>query len=740
MSLFEKRPLALSSLALLAASLAALWLSLRKLSPLWLLVPAIIFAVTALLLLRKKAKGAPLCVAVSLCLLLGILSQWLYATSLCSPLTRTDEDHTLLVSVEEACAETSTYRLYTVRSEEIDGNTKTLRLHLRVPKDVLAAPLSLGDRLTVTGLLTADYTSDAYYYCDGIAGCVILEGVLRREPEAPPGIKALSATLNSLLSTRLISRVGGSEGALTAALLLGNRRFLPASVSLAFRRAGLSHTLALSGMHLSVLTLLLRRILRGLGAPRLLSCSVLLLFIGSYTLLSGAPRSLLRAAAMLTVTEIGTLLRHQPDAVTSLFFSVALICLLSPGAIADLGLWLSFLSTIGILVAGELLEEKKKKRKRPSRLLNALFSSLTLTLFATLFTLVVSAFAFGEFSLLSPLSNLLVSPLISLLLILSPPLLLFGADSLYTHGAKHLATFILSLVERLSSLSGIYVSVAYPLLLGAILAFSVYLTILLVQRLKTPCAFLFRFASASLLLGVIFLACHLVGERRDLLLYVRHYAGEYFVISSQGHTTVVDNSNSESSIYSLRNALEENYITEIDTLILTHYTAASPEYLSSMADTLFIGEVILLHDSHHIATRDDTLHIAKERGIVAKTENGTLRLHTGNTELRLLTDLSAPYLKRPEIFLYAATDKGAAICASRGALSLLPEKGLTSLLSSAECIILGVHPERKLPTRLPHLSLSPGSTVVVSPSVSLGELGEDVRLLASPSVFLYRFK
>ncbi len=740
MSLFEKRPLALASLSLLAASLATLWITLHRLSPLWLLIPILIFTVMALLLLYKKTKGAPLCVAVAFCLLLGILSQWLYAASLRSPLARTPEDHTLLISVEKAGAETSTYRLYTVSLEEIDGDPESLRLHLRVPKSVVSASLSRGDRLTVTGAFTADYTNDAYYYGDGIAGSFTLKSVLRHEEPASPGIKGRFSALNSFLSARLLSRVGGSEGALTAALLLGDRSSLPASVSLAFRRTGLSHTLALSGMHLSVLTLLLRRILRRLGAPRLLSCSLLLLFIGSYTLLSGAPLSLLRAAAMLTVAQIGTLVRRQPDAVTSLFFSVAIICLLSPGAIADLGLWLSFLSTLGILVAGELLRDKKKKNGRPSRLLGALFGSLMLTLFATLFTLLVSALAFGEFSLLSPLSNLFVSPLVSLLLILSPPLLLFGADSLYTRGVRHLASLILSLVERLSLLGGIYVSVAYPLLLCAILAFSVYLVILLVRRLGTTRAFLVRFTSASLLLAVTFLACHLTAERRDLLLYVRHDAGEYLVISSQGHTTVVDNSNSESSLYSLRSTLEESYITEIDTLILTHYTYDSPAYLSAMADMLRIGEVILAPDTHNTVARENTLFVAKERGIATKDAGGALRLTTGNVELRLLTDLVAPYLARSEIFLCASTATDDVIYASQSALALLPEKELASLAATAECIIVGVHPETDSTTRLPDLPLAPGSTLVTSPSVTLGELGEDVRLLTSPSVFSYPFK
>ena len=98
MSLFEKRPLALGAAALLLASLATLWLSLRAISPLYLLAPTVIFAATALFFLLRKKRGAPF--AVALCLLVGILSQWIYAASLHSPLTGEEKEHEIVVTVE----------------------------------------------------------------------------------------------------------------------------------------------------------------------------------------------------------------------------------------------------------------------------------------------------------------------------------------------------------------------------------------------------------------------------------------------------------------------------------------------------------------------------------------------------------------------------------------------------------------------------------------------------------------
>ncbi len=740
MSLFEKRPLALCSSALILASLLALAATLHRVSLLFLLIPALILFLVALPRLRKKTRGALLCVAVSLCLLVGILVQWLYASSLRLPLEKPKDSARLTATVEAHEAETTTYRLYTVRLEELDGDAIGLRLHLRLPKEVKDTVLSPGYRLTFTATPSADYTGDPYYYAKGLAGCLSLSELLDVTPGAPHGLSARMRALNSRLSDRLLLRLGPTEGSFLSALFLGNREALSPSVELAFRRTGLSHALALSGMHLTVLTLLLRRLLRLLGVPRPLSFSVLLLFVGFYTLLSGAPLSLLRAAAMLTIAELGTLFRLPPDPMTSLFFSVALLSLLSPGAIADLGLWLSFLATLGLLVAGELFTRRKRKRTGRTRILGAISDSLLFSLFALLFTLLLSAFAFGELSLISPLSNLLVSPLVDLLLILSPPLLLFGGGSFYTLAVKRLTRLVLSLVGWLSSLGGTYISVAYPLSLLAILAFSAYLAVLLVRRLPSAKAFLLRFTSAALLLTVTLLSCHLYGTRRDILLYIRHYKGEYLVLSSNGKTAVIDTAANEASLYTLRATLEDNYITEIDTLILPHCTEDCPAYLAALSERIRVAELLLTGDTAdeaHGATRQR----ANEIGIPVTEAEASAILIVGAIELRLLSDLSSPYLAHPPLLLYAESRGKEALYASPSALRLLPEERRDALLSVAECLILGAYPEEEGTTKLPRLPSSLEHLAVASPSaVSLGPLSPGVRLSTSPGVFLYRFK
>ena len=739
MSLFEKRPLALSALALLLASLGTLWLSLHEISPLFLLIPTAIFAATALFFLLRKKRGAPFGVAVALCLLAGILSQWFYAASLDSPLTDEAGEHKILITVESIAYESSTYRVCNARVEEIDGESAALSLRLRIPKELKRTAPSPGDRYTVLCIATDDYTGDSYYYGEGIAADVTVTKFLSSEDDASLGIAGHFRALNKTLTEVLLEHLGDTEGGFIAALFLGNRDALPDAVSLAFRRAGVAHALALSGMHLSVLTLFLRRLLRLLSLPRPVTSALVLLFIGSYTLLSGAPLSLLRAAAMLAIAEIGSLLRYLPDAVTSLFFSVALIVLVSPGAAADLGLWLSFLATLGLLTASAALPQREKGRYLSHRRLGALLRAIVFTLFALLFTLIITVFAFGEISLLSPISNLILSPLVSLLLLLTPPLFLFGANSLYTLAVKGIVTFVLSIAEALSSIPGVYLSVAYPLFRLAVLAFSLYLLWLLIRRLEAPRAFLMRLGSATLLLAAIFLSCHLYNRHRSLLFTVQHSAGEYVILSSRGHTAVVDNSESGASLYALKSSLKAHCITEIDTFILTHYTEETHEVLSALADTVRIGEVILADDGDSEALRESIYQRATARGLNAALGDTALTLRFGSVELRLLCDLDTPYLLENALLLYASANEKTAFYASSTAFLLLPEERLGTLLASADCVILGAHPRTDSPAFLPSLPVPKGCTIV-APYAAIGDLPDGVNFIPASTDFLFEFQ
>ena len=224
------------------------------------------------------------------------------------------------------------------------------------------------------------------------------------------------------------------------ALLLGEKGSLSKEVREAFIRAGVAHVLAISGLHLGIIAAL---VFFGVKAAIKRSVKLLLRLdgdrvaaIGSipplflYIFLSGAPLSVVRAGIMVGAFLLSLLIKRYRDPLNLLSLAAIGILLLSPGSLWEVSFQLSFGAVAGILLLtpavsqfggrtdlGLPLLEREKRVRRWIR------ASILVSLAATLTTAPILAFHFHRLSLLSPLSNLVVIPLVGLLIL---PLGLLG--------------------------------------------------------------------------------------------------------------------------------------------------------------------------------------------------------------------------------------------------------------------------------------------------------------------------
>ena len=198
------------------------------------------------------------------------------------------------------------------------------------------------------------------------------------------------------------------EAGLLSGLLIGNTDSLPEEDTLAFRISGLSHMVAVSGMHIAFLVafcylLLGRRIGTWVSIP-------LIVF---FVPIAGGTPSVLRAAVMYLIAAGAFLARREADSLNSLFAALGLLLLVNPYAIASLSLQLSFAATLGlILLSGRmqrrLMRPFAKAPKPAKKLISVIVSALSCTVCATIFTTPILLSAFGYVSMLSLASNLLV--------------------------------------------------------------------------------------------------------------------------------------------------------------------------------------------------------------------------------------------------------------------------------------------------------------------------------------------
>jgi competence protein ComEC len=206
----------------------------------------------------------------------------------------------------------------------------------------------------------------------------------------------------------LLKRLEGKTwGGLGAALLLGVRENLEGDLALSFRNAGLSHILALSGMHLAFLSALLALILKKpLGKKGALAGG--LCFILVYVFLIGPQPSLVRAAIMYVLGSclVLTGTARQPLALLGAAFMIQILW--DPFSAYSISFILSYLSLGGILALGGPLGKLLKGRVPP-----ILEQGLSPSLGAFLITAPVVVFFFGELRPVGIIAGLIAVPLSS---------------------------------------------------------------------------------------------------------------------------------------------------------------------------------------------------------------------------------------------------------------------------------------------------------------------------------------
>lgn len=478
------------------------------------------------------------------------------------------------LTVTEVEASTAYSAVVVGKLHALDGQSVELLGRLELP---YAATLSAGDRIALSAEFTAlspigDDWFDRYDYSQGLA--FIAKGINEDYRLLSHSDRTLSVRLvefRTLLRRQFYPYLSMEETGLVSALLVGDQRYLSGELSHQFRNLGISHTLAVSGLHLGILCGSLLWLMKKLRLPKMAKLPILLPFLLFYMVLVGSP-SVFRAGGMLLFTFLSHPAGRRRDPITSLFVTVTVICLLSPESVLDVGLLLSFFATFGMLLIAIPLGRRIQSLPRPLQLP---LSALAVTGAATLFTLPFSVWCFGEWSILSPLANLVLVPIVTLLLYLVPILLILSPfPPLAALPALLIRSFI-----KLLGLAGDLFGGSDHLLLP--LSYSAIQTMAMISIvLVTLLCLLQKTRPLSLAVAVVFLglaggysAIHANGLlHRQSVLPVTDVGNDCLLVQAGTRTMLVDHSEGEYDFLAdIMAAEEEDPLVRVDTLMLTHY-------------------------------------------------------------------------------------------------------------------------------------------------------------------------
>ena len=127
-----------------------------------------------------------------------------------------------------------------------------------------------------------------------------------------------------------------------SAMLAGERTMLSTEVKDRYQKAGFSHVLAISGLHVSVIALFVWLLLCMFGAGKNMSTVISLIFLCLYAVFCGAAFSVIRAVIMLSFSFTAKRLGRNYDPLTALCFAAVIIASGNPGCLYDSSFILSF--------------------------------------------------------------------------------------------------------------------------------------------------------------------------------------------------------------------------------------------------------------------------------------------------------------------------------------------------------------------------------------------------------------
>lgn len=221
--------------------------------------------------------------------------------------------------------------------------------------------------------------------------------------------------------------------AILHALLLGDRRQLDSDIRDRFARMGLLHLLAVSGLHVMVVGMILYHLLGPLLYRFRLSwrtvdilrvtCTVFLL--AGYMLLTGCSASVVRAVVMASLMLSATSLQRPARSLNSLGAAVCVLLAVAPTHLFEAGFQLSVSAVAGILLLAPLLAVWIPVPS--SRMGEYIHSGTTVTVAATIGTLPVALYHFGQVGLGGLVLNLPGIPLTTGALVAGAAAVLFGS-------------------------------------------------------------------------------------------------------------------------------------------------------------------------------------------------------------------------------------------------------------------------------------------------------------------------
>lgn len=285
-----------------------------------------------------------------------------------------------------------------------------------------------------------DFSYESYFDRLGGNGFFFRPPVLVNEAAPAPFSVRMIAAIDNFrngIASHIRSAIGGAEGEIAAALVVGVRAGIPEEVNEALRRTGLAHILSISGLHMALVASSIMGVMRlafaafpafaSRHAVKKFAALNALVIVAAYLLVSGIEVAALRSFVMLAVMLIAVLFDRAALTMRNLAIAALLVVVVTPHEVVGPSFQMSFAATAALVGGYAAWSQWRATKAVPqmqrglmhllaSKTLKLLGGIILTALIAGTATTIYGAWHFQRISPLSLFANLAVTPIITLVM------------------------------------------------------------------------------------------------------------------------------------------------------------------------------------------------------------------------------------------------------------------------------------------------------------------------------------
>jgi competence protein ComEC len=346
-----------------------------------------------------------------------------------------EQPHSISIIIREKLKSSPFSDRYIAIINRINNKKQTGRIILNIQKDSLHHEFEIGTPLLIKGVLSKNRppnNPNQFDYSKYLENKQIYAQLYADEIKIGSEIEKNIWYYSSKLRARIIHNLKKNnfhktELNVAIALIMGQQQDISPEIIRDYQYAGAVHILSVSGLHIGFILIFVTFILKPIPNTKRGSFIKLLIILASlftFGIIAGLAPSVVRSVTMFSFVAIGNHLRRSVNIYHTLLVSILLILLFEPSFLFDVGFQLSYLALFFIIWLQPFLSSIWSPKNKVSKYF---WDILTLSFAAQIGTLPLSIYYFHQFPGLFFVTNLIIIPILSIIMILGVLVMLLAA-------------------------------------------------------------------------------------------------------------------------------------------------------------------------------------------------------------------------------------------------------------------------------------------------------------------------